>query len=98
MVYRGQTIQLEGDFKNFDRVTWIDPTEVYVEIRDPTGTLIGEVSFLSGAITRVTTGIYFGYYTVPVDGTVGDWKFIWTITYTGYTGKKKDIVRIEALP
>lgn len=77
-VNQGQIIRLEIQY--YDQAgNYVDPSTVpTVSIVDPTNTIIFNADSTTG-VARQDVGLYYIDYTVPVNGTLGNWQDIWSV-------------------
>ena len=81
-VNRGETISLYIQY--YDQAgNFIDPSIIpNISIVDPTNTIILNATSSTG-IVRQDVGLFYYNYTIPINGTLGNWQDIWTTNVNG---------------
>ena len=89
----GDLVRVTCTFRTVASNALIDPTEVYLSVRDPSGTVTTYQYSVSG-ITKDSTGVY--HRDIDVDD-AGDWYYRWHSTGTGQAGRETKFIAREAL-
>lgn len=82
MIYPGDTVRINGEFRARTTGTLTDPTTVTLEVMDPQG---DETSYTYAAaqVTKDSTGLYHYDLAVPNEAdSEGTWYYRWIITGT----------------
>jgi hypothetical protein len=92
VVYLGETIRYKCQFKDFDD-TIIQPTTHTITVTNPSGSTVHSDS---SPTWDSENQLYYTDFTIPADGSEGNYKIVWKATYGSNTWVTRREFAVEA--